>query len=82
MAQHKVFVADDVNVDRLAPLTDGGIEVVKETGLTPEALEERLTGFDGVIVRSTTKISARIMEKSVKAAPYWNLCSIRPKRLK
>src|ERR1700752_3496928 len=58
----KVFIADDVNEDKLAPLVDAGIEVVKETKLAPEVLAERLKDADGVIVRSATKITAELMD--------------------
>lgn len=66
MEQIRVLVADDVNEDRLAPLRDAGIEVVKETNLPPEQLKEKIKQFDAVIVRSATKISADIMETAVR----------------
>jgi D-3-phosphoglycerate dehydrogenase len=58
----KVFIADDVNEDKLAPLVDAGIEVIKETGLAPEELAKRLADADGVIVRSATRITAELMD--------------------
>lgn len=58
----KVFIADDVNEEKLAPLAEAGIEVVKETGLSPDDLKKRLADADGVIVRSATKITADIMD--------------------
>lgn len=60
----KVFVADDVNEDRLAPLVEAGIEVVKKVKLGPEELAEELADADGVIVRSATKITAELMDKA------------------
>ena len=62
----KVFIADDVNEDKLAPLREAGFEVVKETKLTPEKLAERIEDADGVIVRSATKITADLMDKAEK----------------
>lgn len=62
----KVFVADDVNNDKLAPLREAGIEVVKETKLPPEELAKRIKDADGVIVRSATKITAEIMDAGEK----------------
>lgn len=62
----KVFIADDVNEDKLAPLIEAGFNVVKETKLSPEELMERLKDADGVIVRSATKITADIMDKAEK----------------
>lgn len=62
----KVFIADDVNEDKLAPLREAGFEVVKETKLMPEELAERIEDADGVIVRSATKITADLMDKAKK----------------
>lgn len=58
----KVFVADDVNEERLAPLVDAGIEVVKEIKLDADGLAARMKEADGVIVRSATKITAELMD--------------------
>lgn len=62
----KVFIADDVNDEKLAPLRDAGITVIKETKLSPEELILRLKDMDGVIVRSATKITAEIMDACEK----------------
>ncbi len=59
----QVFVADDVNEDKLAPLRDAGITVIKETKLDEAAFAERIKNVDGVIVRSATKITAELMDK-------------------
>ncbi|MEZ5347029.1 MAG: phosphoglycerate dehydrogenase [Pyrinomonadaceae bacterium] len=66
MSELKVFIADDVNDEKLAPLRDAGIAVVKETKLSPEELIDRLKDADGVIVRSATKITAEVMDASEK----------------
>ncbi len=66
MNEIKVFIADDVNEEKLAPLKDAGFNVVKETKLSPEDLIERLKDADGVIVRSATQITADIMDKAEK----------------
>lgn len=60
----KVFVADDVNQDKLAPLIEAGIDVVKETKLTGDALAAQLADADGVIVRSATHITAELMDQA------------------
>ena len=62
----KIFIADDVNEEKLAPLKEAGFDVVKEIKLQPEELAERLKDADGVIVRSATKITADIMDKAKK----------------
>jgi len=60
----KVFVADEVNEDKLAPLTDAGISVVKMPGLAPPALFEQVRDADGVIVRSATRITAELLDQA------------------
>ena len=66
MSTIKIFVADDVNEDKLAPLRDAGIEVVKETKLDAAALADRIKDADGVIVRSETTITAELMDAAPK----------------
>lgn len=58
----KVFIADDVNEEKLAPLVAAGIDVVKETKLDAADLADRLKDADGVIVRSATHITAELMD--------------------
>jgi len=60
----KVFVADDVNEDKLAPLRDAGIDIVIKTKLDGEALATQMADADGVIVRSATKITAELMDRA------------------
>lgn len=61
-----MFVADDVNEEKLLPLKEAGINVIKETKLPPEELAERIKDADGVIVRSATKITADLMDNAEK----------------
>ena len=66
MSDIKIFIADDVNEGKLAPLRDAGFNVVKETKLSPDDIAERIKDADGVIVRSATKITADLMDKAEK----------------
>ncbi len=66
MSNIKVFIADDVNEEKLAPLRDAGFNVVKETKLSPEELAKKMKDADGVIVRSATRITADLMDKAEK----------------
>ena len=66
MSEIKIFVADDVNEEKLAPLKDAGFVVEKQTKLSPEDLAVKLKDFDGVIVRSASRITAEIMDASEK----------------
>ena len=64
MTNIKIFVADDVNEDKLTPLREANFNVVKKTKLSPEELSEEIKDADGVIVRSATQITADLMEKA------------------
>jgi len=64
MKHLRVFVADDVNEDRLAPLKEAGIEVVKKIKLEGEDLAKEIAESEGVIVRSATRITAELMDNA------------------
>lgn len=66
MSEIKIFIADDVNEEKLAPLVEAGFTVEKETKLDFDALAEKLKDADGVIVRSATRITADLMDKADK----------------
>ena len=58
----RIFVADNVSDSGLQPLRDAGFVVEKRIGLDPAALREALANFDGLVVRSETKVKADLME--------------------
>src|SRR5947209_478951 len=62
MADIKIFVADDVNEGGLEPLRSAGFEVEKRTGLKGEELAGAVGGADGLVVRSETKVTAKLLE--------------------
>ncbi len=62
MTNIKVFIADDVNEEKLAPLRDAGFTVEKRIKLSTEELAEALKDFDGLIVRSETKVHNDLMD--------------------
>jgi D-3-phosphoglycerate dehydrogenase len=62
----KIFVADDVNEDKLAPLREAGFNVVKKTKLEGDALAAEIQDADGVIVRSATRITSDLMDSAEK----------------
>lgn len=64
MTKLRVFVADDVKEDKLLPLTESGIDVVKKTKLEGAELASEVAAADGVIVRSATKITSELMENA------------------
>lgn len=59
-------MADDVSESGLEPLRAAGFEIEKRTGLSAAELKERIADYDGLIVRSETKVSADVMESAPK----------------
>ncbi|HEV7857057.1 MAG TPA: phosphoglycerate dehydrogenase [Pyrinomonadaceae bacterium] len=62
MSELKIFVADDINESGLAPLREADFSVLKRTGLAPGELLEALVDYDGLLVRSETKVTAALMD--------------------
>src|SRR5678815_479714 len=58
----KIFVADDVSESGLGPLRSAGFSVEKRPGLAPAELYEALSGCEGLIVRSETKVTAELLD--------------------
>lgn len=61
----KVIVADAINeqgIDNLKEVAD----VVVDTDITPEELLNTIEEYDGIIVRSRTKVTREVIEKSKK----------------
>src|SRR5437773_11773174 len=63
MNQNKIFVADDVSESGLQPLRAAGFAVEKRVGLAPDELPAALADFDGLVVRSETKVTASLMDQ-------------------
>ncbi|MCF6150216.1 MAG: phosphoglycerate dehydrogenase [Candidatus Kuenenia sp.] len=61
-----VLIADDLPDICTEILQNAGVEVLKKTGLKPPELDDVIKTCDGVIVRSSTKLTASVLEKSEK----------------
>ena len=57
----KVLIADKMDAVCAEILKAKGLEVDSKPGLTPEELKNAIGDYDGVAVRSTTKISAEVL---------------------
>ncbi|MCG8402542.1 MAG: phosphoglycerate dehydrogenase [Firmicutes bacterium] len=65
MGQYKVLVMDGVSQKGLQPLLgEPDIEVVQGSKMTEDELVEVIGGYDGMIVRSATKVTARVLENA------------------
>ncbi|HYO99016.1 MAG TPA: phosphoglycerate dehydrogenase, partial [Pyrinomonadaceae bacterium] len=62
----KILVSDDVSESGLEPLRAAGFAVEKRTGLKPDELREIVRDYDGLVVRSETKVTAALMEEAVR----------------
>ncbi len=56
----RILFADAIDADRLEPLVDAGVQCVVEAGLSADDLPDRISGFDGLVVRSTKVFAATI----------------------
>src|SRR5262245_20497736 len=60
-APPRALVADTLESDQLAPLREAGVEVVDRAGIDADGLRELLPGFDALLVRSRTKVTAELL---------------------
>jgi D-3-phosphoglycerate dehydrogenase len=58
----KVLVSDPLAKEGIEILKKAGIEVVEKTGLSPADLTQVIPEFDGIIVRSATKVTKEVIE--------------------
>jgi D-3-phosphoglycerate dehydrogenase len=59
---HKILITDDLSPEGMARLEtapDVSFDMVK--GLTPATLAQRIPGYDGLIVRSSVKVTAEVL---------------------
>lgn len=60
----KILISDPLSEDGIYPLREAdNIEVVIDTGLSPEQLLKKISEFDGLLVRSQTKVTREVIEK-------------------
>lgn len=58
----KVLVSDNLSPVGVQLLEESGLQVDVNTGLAPEALKEIIGVYDGLVIRSATKVTADILE--------------------
>ena len=57
----KVLLTDNLNPQSADILRAAGIEPIIDNGIPPEALIERLAGVDGIVIRSSTRLTAEVI---------------------
>lgn len=65
MARIKVLIADHLSEDGVKLLkAESGLEVDVKTGLSPKDLAEIIGPYEGLVVRSSTKVTAEVIAKA------------------
>lgn len=58
---NKVLIADAVDEQAVAKLTAAGVQTVVKTGQKEDDIAAMIQDFDGIIVRSATKVTGKII---------------------
>ena len=58
----KVLIADELSPRAVAVFKERGVETVVNTKLTPDELKTIIGGFDGLAVRSATKVTRPVID--------------------
>jgi len=58
----RVLASDPLAATAVASMREAGLEVDEKTDLTPEQLLEEIGGYDAIVIRSATKVSASIID--------------------
>jgi (S)-sulfolactate dehydrogenase len=62
----RVLVSDDLSPEAVQILKRAGLEVDVKVGLKPDELEAIIGGYEGLAVRSATKVTAKVLEKATR----------------
>lgn len=62
----RVLVSDDLSPEAVRILRAAGLEVDVKVGLKPDQLEQIVGDYDGLAVRSATKVTAHLLEKAAR----------------
>jgi len=60
----KLLVCDPMDPQAVATMREAGIEVDVRDDITPEGLAAAIAGYDGMVVRSRTKVTAPVIDKA------------------
>ena len=59
----KVLISDSFQEEGIKIFEDNGFEVVKSYKITPDELKEEIEKYDGIVIRSRTKLTSDILER-------------------
>ena len=63
----KVLISDKLSPQAIDIFKQGGVEVDVKTGLAPDELIKIIGEYDGLAIRSATKVTPQILEAAKKA---------------
>ena len=66
----KVLISDDLSPRAAQILAARGVEVDMLPGITAEELKTRIAGYDGLAVRSATKVTAELLGRRAEAQDH------------
>jgi D-3-phosphoglycerate dehydrogenase len=62
----KVLVSDNISAQGVDILRKAGLEVDVKTGMKPDELKGVIGGYDGIVIRSATKLTSDVLEHAVR----------------
>jgi D-3-phosphoglycerate dehydrogenase / 2-oxoglutarate reductase len=62
----RILVSDPLDERAISVMEEGGLEVVSRTAMSTGDLLEAIGDFDGLVVRSATKVTREIIERGMK----------------
>ena len=66
MSKPRVLIADSMSSQALRVFEDRGVEAVQSGKLSVEELMDTIENFDGLAIRSATKVTAELLERAKK----------------
>ncbi len=60
----RILISDKLEEEGIKILEDKGFEVVKNFSISPEELRQDIENYDGIIIRSRTKLTSEILERA------------------
>jgi D-3-phosphoglycerate dehydrogenase len=67
----KVLISDKLSKKAEEIFRKNGIEVTINTALSPEELSDIINEYDGLAIRSNTKVTPEIIKHAKKFKSYW-----------
>jgi D-3-phosphoglycerate dehydrogenase len=58
----KVLICDPTSADAIDTMRDAGLDVVVQDDISPEVLKDAIPAYDGIVVRSRTKIRRDVID--------------------